>query len=36
MSAITPNSEIRLLKCPIESDNQNQITFTNVTAQYNY
>lgn len=36
MSAITPNSEIRILKCSIESDNQNQITFQNVTAQTNY
>lgn len=36
MSAITPNSEIRILKCPIEEDNQNQITFQNVTAQTNY
>lgn len=36
MSAITPNSEIRLLKCPIEEDNMNQITFSNATAQYNY
>ena len=36
MSAITPNSEIRLLKCPIESDNLNQITFASATTQYNY
>lgn len=36
MSAITPNSEIRILKCPIESDNQNQITFPNINAQYSY
>ena len=36
MSAITPSSEIRLLKCPIEEDNMNQITFSNATAQYNY
>ena len=36
MSAITPQTEIRLLKCPIESDNRNQITFANATAQYNY
>ena len=36
MSAITPQTEIRLLKCPIESDNRNQITFADATAQYNY
>ena len=36
MSAITPQTELRLLKCPIESDNRNQITFANSTAQYNY
>ena len=36
MSAITPQTELRLLKCPIESDNRNQITFSNSTAQYNY
>ena len=36
MSAITPNTELRLLKCPIESDNRNQMTFASATAQYNY
>ena len=36
MSAITPQTELRLLKCPIESDNRNQLTFSNATAQYNY
>ena len=36
MSAITPQTELRLLKCPIESDNRNQITFANETSQYNY
>lgn len=36
MSAITPNTELRLLKCPIEEDNLNQITFADATAQYNY
>ena len=36
MSAITPQTELRLLKCPIESDNRNQLTFASVTAQYNY
>ena len=36
MSAITPQTELRLIKCPIESDNRNQITFASSTAQYNY
>lgn len=36
MSAITPNTEVRLLKCPIEADNRHQINFANSTAQYNY
>ena len=36
MSAITPQTELKLLKCPIESDNRNQINFSNATAQYNY
>ena len=36
MSAITPQTELRLVKCPIESDNRNQLTFSNATAQYNY
>ena len=33
---ITPDTTIRLLKCPLELDNKNQITFSNATAQYNY
>ena len=36
MSAITPQTELRLIKCPIESDNRNQLTFSNTTTQYNY
>ncbi len=36
MSAITPQTELKLLKCPIESDNRNQLTFSNATSQYNY
>ena len=36
MSAITPQTELRLLKCPLEEDNRNQLTFANETAQYNY
>ena len=33
---IVPNSRIRLLKSPIELDNRNQLTFSNVTAQTSY
>lgn len=36
MSVIEPQSEIYLLKCPIEADNNNQLTFANRTAQLNY
>lgn len=36
MSAITPQTELKLLKCPIESDNRNQMDFASETAQYNY
>ena len=34
--AVTPNTNIKLLKVPIEIDNKNQLTFTNATTQYNY
>lgn len=33
---ITPNSKFIVLKSPIELDNLNQLTFENVTDQYNY
>lgn len=33
---ITPDTNIRLLKCPLKLDNKNQITFANITAQTNY
>lgn len=33
---ITPQTDLVLLKCPLEVDQQNQLTFTNTTAQYNY
>lgn len=36
MSAITPQTELKLLKCPIEEDNRNQIKFNNITAQTSY
>ncbi len=34
--ALTPDTDIRLLKVPIELDNKNQLTFANTTAQENY
>ena len=34
--AVTPNTDVYLLKCPLELDNANQINFANATAQYNY
>lgn len=36
MSAITPSTNLKLLKVPIEIDEKNQLTFSNLTAQYNY
>ena len=33
---IVPNSEVRLLQSPLKLDDNNQITFSNLTAQYNY
>lgn len=33
---VVPNSRIRLLKCPIELDNRNQLTFSSESAQRNY
>lgn len=34
--AVTPSTDVYLLKCPLELDNANQINFANATAQYNY
>lgn len=34
--AITPQTELKLLKVPILIDNKNQITFASKEAQYNY
>ena len=34
--AITPQTDIRLLKVPFELDNKNQLTFANIQAQSNY
>lgn len=36
MAVITPNSDVILLKVPLEIDENNQLTFANATAQYNY
>lgn len=33
---ITPDTNIRLLKCPIKLDNKNQITFSNLSSQTTY
>lgn len=33
---ITPNTDVILLKCPLELDERNQINFSSKTAQYNY
>lgn len=36
MAVITPNTDVILLKVPLEMDEVNQLTFANATAQYNY
>lgn len=36
MAVIQPQTEIRLVKCPLELSDLNQLTFTNPTVQYNY
>ena len=36
MSVITPNSDVILLKVPLEMSEEHQLTFANATAQYNY
>ena len=36
MAVIEPNTEIYLIKSPIELDNDNQLDFANATAQHNY
>lgn len=36
MAVITPNTDVILLKVPLEIDDINQLTFANTTAQYNY
>ena len=34
--AITPQTNLKLLKCNLNLDNNNQINFSTATAQYNY
>lgn len=36
MAAITPHTNLKLLRVPIELDNLNQLTFANSTLQYTY
>lgn len=36
MAVITPNTDLYLLKVPLEIDDINQLDFANATAQYNY
>lgn len=36
MAVITPQTDVYLLKVPLEIDEINQLTFANATAQYNY
>lgn len=36
MAVITPQSDVYLLKVPLEIDNENQLTFANATAQHTY
>jgi len=34
--AITPQTNLKLLKCPLQLDNKNQLTFANSNTQFNY
>lgn len=36
MAIVTPQSDLVLLKCPLEVDQNNQLDFNNATAQFNY
>lgn len=36
MAVIAPNSEIYLIKCPLELDNENQLSFASASAQHTY
>ena len=33
---VTPDTNIRIIKCPLKLDESNQLTFSNATDQYNY
>lgn len=33
---VTPNTNIRLLKCPLTINNKNQLTFSSKQAQFDY
>ena len=33
---VTPDTNIRIIKCPLKLDESNQLTFSNATEQYNY
>lgn len=33
---VTPDTDIRIIKCPLKLDESNQLTFNNATDQYNY
>ena len=36
MAVITPQTDVYLIKCPLEINDINQLTFANATAQFNY
>ena len=36
MAVIAPQTDVYLLKVPLEIDEVNQLTFANTTAQFNY
>ena len=36
MAVITPNTNIKLLKCPLSINNKNQLTFNSKQAQFDY
>ena len=36
MAVITPQTDVYLIKCPLEINDINQLTFTNAEAQFNY
>lgn len=36
MAVITPNTNIKLLKCPLSINNKNQLTFNSKQEQFEY